>query len=382
MTTVSRFVRSVRSSDLTIHLSRYGISVPENLEADLAQSVIDSLPSDTADEFSAEIERIAAMVDDLGQQALLAMREWRQRILEIEGSYARAHWLYLLSPDAFRQAEEIRFADENQDAQKLWDAFVGPVHAPLKTSENDMATFRAAIAEALDLDRLHIDRFERIRQSEGEPDRSVVQLTIYSEDVPKDDLVLIGNGVVNRPRKQVRETAIVYEAASGTIEVMGKQKATRQQVAFIFAKTLLEAEISGERLPPRRFDLTSLLDRHVFPTRPEDRIAKVKVTKLTLSSSDNRLTQQFQVPFKDDKDLYGVLEEHYGDDSPLNGDLYPWSARIEVEFEPSTQRKRGKKISIDLCAPHKCSLRGKTAHERSVLSYHLRAWGLQRGNAA
>ena len=53
-------------------------------------------------------------------------------------------------------------------------------------------------------------------------------------------------------RKPVRETAITYEPASGTIEVVGRVKALRGQVASLFAEKLLGVDLSGERLPPRR----------------------------------------------------------------------------------------------------------------------------------
>ena len=84
-----------------------------------------------------------------------------------------------------------------------------------------------------------------------------------------------------------------------------------------------------------------------------------------------------QVPFNDAATLHEIVEDPYGEDNPLDGDLYAWSARLEVQLEPEGNRKRGKKINVDICAPNKCSLRGKTAKERLLLQEHLKAWGLE-----
>jgi hypothetical protein len=171
----------------------------------------------------------------------------------------------------------------------------------------------------------------------------------------------------------------VYEYGSGTIEVIGPQRAKRAEIAQTFAEVMLGRKITGRKLPPRRFDLTPLLDPQSFPTDPIDGIAKVKLTKLTLSSSDERLIQTFSVSTKEDDCLQDIVEEAYGAENPLQ-DGYPWSARIEVRMEPDGSRKTGRKINIDISAPNKCNLRGKTDRERLLLSKYLRSWGLLRGD--
>ena len=74
----------------------------------------------------------------------MALAEWRDRLGQIEGAHRRAHWLYVQSRDAFRQAEEIRYADENQNAQRLWDGFVGPQLLELKNDPQIVGQFKEA----------------------------------------------------------------------------------------------------------------------------------------------------------------------------------------------------------------------------------------------
>jgi hypothetical protein len=173
-----------------------------------------------------------------------------------------------------------------------------------------------------------------------------------------------------------------YEPGSGTIEVVGRVKALREQVASLFAERLLGVDLSGERLPPRRVDLSPLLEPITFAVEPQDGIARVKLTRLVISALDDSLTQRFEVPFADDKTLYEVLDNEYRTENPLRNQPRPWMARIEIQFEPEPGRTRGKKFNVVLCLPTKCNLRGKTEKERLLLNRYLKAWGLLRGAEA
>jgi hypothetical protein len=239
----------------------------------------------------------------------MALAEWRDRLGQIEGAHRRAHWLYVQSRDAFRQAEEIRYADENQNAQRLWDGFVGPRLLELKNDPQIVDQFKEGLRSLLGAGRVFVEIFGRVRSRSGEPDRQIKQITIYSEDVPVDEVVFTAVGVKNQARKPVRETAITYEPGSGTIEVVGRVKVLREQVASLFAGKLLGVDLSGERLPPRRVDLSPLLDPITFAVEPQDGIARVKLTRLVISALDGSLTQGFEVPFADDKTLHEVLDD-------------------------------------------------------------------------
>ena len=379
MTTLAHFIRSTRPADLRQHFANLGVDtadVPEDASPLDMTALADTLARPQEDRLLIDIERICAMVDEVGQAALLALPEFTEAISAIQSAHVRAHWVFLQSSDAFRRAEEIRYADENQNAQRLWDGFTGPTGKDVPLDDDAIGALAERLRPILSRDRIQVESFTRQRQRAGGTEQEVVQLTIYSEDVPEDEFVFADGTLVNRPRKPVRETAIIYERESGTIEVIGRQRTTREEVAAIFAEVMLGKKLSGERLSQRRFDLLPLLDTHAFPTQPSDGIAKVKLTQLALSSNDDRLTQIFRVPFKDPATLYDVVQELYGDENPLDGNLYPWSARIEVEFGPGQDAKRGKKIAFTLTRPNKCSLRGKTARERQILSAYLPAWGL------
>jgi hypothetical protein len=390
MSKLYRFVRSVSPQDLRRHLSQSDITVPANLNWDAPAEefskgflkAVDELPQQKLIQLFADIDRISEMTDEVGQAALMALAEWRDRLGAIDSAYQRAHWLYVQSRDAFRQAEEIRYADENQNAQRLWDGFVGPRLLALKNDPQIVEQFKEALRGLLGAGRVHVEIFARVRSRSGEPDREITQITVYSEDVPVDEVVFTAVGVKNQARKPVRETAITYEPGSGTIEVVGRVKALREQVASLFAEKLLGVDLSGERLPPRRVDLSPLHNPITFTVEPQDGIARVKLTRLVISALDASLTQWFEVPFADDKTLHDVLDDEYGTENPLRNQSRPWMARIEIQFEPEPDRKRGKRINVILCLPTKCNLRGKTEKELLLLNRYLKAWGLLRGAEA
>jgi hypothetical protein len=387
MANLHRFIRSVSPHDLRNHLAQSGIPLTANLNWDAAPEefsqgflkAVEELTEQELVQLLADIDRISDMTDEVGQAALMALVDWRDRLQTIDGAHRRAHWLYVQSREAFRQAEEIRYADENQNAQRLWDGFVGPRLLELKNDPQIVDQFKEGLRGLLGAGRVYVEIFGRVRSRSGEPDREIKQITVYSEDVPVDEVVFTAVGVKNQARKPVRETAITYEPGSGTIEVVGRVKALREQVASLFAEKLLGVDLSGERLPPRRVDLCPLLDPITFAVEPQDGIARVKLTRLVISALDGSLTQWFEVPFADDKTLHEVLDDEYGTENPLRSQSRLWMARIEIQFEPEPGRKRGKKINVILCLPAKCNLRGKTEKERLLLNRYLKAWGLLRG---
>jgi hypothetical protein len=381
--TNAHIVRTARPLDLIAHLDKHRVVHTLSPASSPSQFVqhLEAIPdARAAERLAIELERVHNMADEIGQTAMLALPQWRDRLKEIEGAYARAHWLFLGSPEAFRQAEEVRFAEQNQNSVRLWDGFIGPRRREVSASTESVAAFKEQLRAVLGMEKIWIEIFRRSRRRGDMIDRLVTQLTVYSEGPPVDELEFADDFLRNRSRRPVRETAIIYEADSGTIEIISQHRDTRRTIAMQFAKTLLDAELSGETLPPLRLDLSTLIDAHPFPTNPEDGIEKVKLTMLTLSSSDQRLTQQFGIKFRDAATLQEIVVERYGESNPLEGDLYPWKARIEVLFEPAHGLQRGKKVTVDLTNPNKCNLRGKTDRERMILNKYLQSWGLRIGD--
>jgi hypothetical protein len=383
MTSVQRFIRLARPADLEEHFRRMHVAVPcpEHPRDDPEKrffNAIDDMTDEQRDHFVTEVERISEMADEVGHAAMLSLKAWRGPLEHIDGGVARAHWLYLRSEEAFRQAEEVRFAEQYQNAVRLWDAFEGPRNTAVSDYAEKLEAFRDAVADILDAKRVHLERIERTRsRTAGTSD--AVQVTIFNEDVPEDELVFTERGVENRPRRHVREHAVVYEPETGTIEVVGRNKQARAEIASCFAELLLGVAISDKPLPPRRFELAPLLRPGPLVVDPALGIERAKVTRIAMTNLDKTLVQRFEVPFDDGGTIHDTLDGEYGDENPLKSSSRPCAAHIDVRFVPKNGRRRGKKVGVDLTMPNRCSLRGKTEQERIVLDQCIKAWGLERG---
>ena len=170
MASLSRFVRSVRADDFKVHLHINRVVAPVGIDwsapaEDVAEQFLqslDRLSDDDRDRLIADAERISAMTDELGQAALLAMPDYREQLLTIEGAHARAHWLYVQSREAYRRAEEIRYADENREAQRLWDGFVGPRLRDVHTDPQADEQFRERLRDILKSGRIFLEPLPRL----------------------------------------------------------------------------------------------------------------------------------------------------------------------------------------------------------------------------
>src|SRR5689334_3427403 len=119
MLNLPRFVRSVSPADLRRHLDQSEIPIPTSINWDASGErftrgflkALSEIPEQKRIQLTADFDRVSGMTDEVGQAALMALPEWREKLHKIDGAYRRAHWLYMQSPEAFRQAEEIRFAD-------------------------------------------------------------------------------------------------------------------------------------------------------------------------------------------------------------------------------------------------------------------------------
>ena len=107
------------------------------------------------------------------------------------------------------------------------------------------------------------------------------------EGLPDTYLEFDGDELARRHRRPVYEAAMTYEPAIGVIEVVAQGRECREDLARMFAETLLRREIETERVPLRRYDLALLMHPFEFPTDPEDGIDSVKLVLLRLRPYDD-----------------------------------------------------------------------------------------------
>lgn len=384
MSSIAKFIRNTPVNDLRTYFDRQGFDLqePVNWEAPEREIVkpllklVDDLSESERAALTTDSERIAVMTDELSQMALLSVVQDRDRIEAMENAFARALWVFLNHPLAFRRAEEVRYTD-NYRQGRMWDGFLGPVGIAIEPKTERVDDLKRQVMAYFRTKRAVVEIYRRTRPSFEEPDSHLVQVTVYREGLPDTYLEFDGDELARRQRRPVYEAATTYESATGVIEVVAQGRECREDLARMFAETLLRREIDTERVPLRRFDLSVLLHPFDFPTDPEDGIESVMVTLLRVKPYDGegeRFT--IEVNRKADATIHEVAGRRFGDKNPLEAGYLATKTKLSIRFFPDAESRRGKVLPVNITMPNGCDLKSKTEKERLIGEKYLPRWGL------
>lgn len=375
------FIRRSPATLLRRYYDAAGIQIPSDLNdgPDFRKAAIEifsELPISRRHRFVDAAERVSAMTDELGYAALLSVSPAGAPIDLKETALARALRVFLDDHANFVRAESVRFSDERRFGRQ-WASYSVGATTELNLP-NDLATrLQIAFANMFEGSRVHVEIFRRVRQSD--PDRAgstdLVQITIFREDRPREELAFSGDGLTTVERRPVLEGSVTYEPASGVIEVVQKDKGSRAELAKRVALELLGAAFDGERIPLRRYDLASLMVEREFPVDVEDRIEKVSVTSLRLAPIGSSARVTIEVA-REGPPIWAWLREQFGARTPLRHGWAITQARLVVTFLPAPGSARSKLLSMTITMPQGCDLKERNSRERLVGDKYLTRWGL------
>jgi hypothetical protein len=287
--------------------------------------------------------------------------------------------MFLNDPVGFLRAEEVRFTDERRRG-RMWDGFIGEPNGVLSRDAGAVEAFETAIRKRFASNNVHVDIFDRQRPTFAGEDCDLVQIVVYREGLPDDDLAFDEHGkLIRRPRRPVFEAAMTYEPETGVIEVVANDRESREDMVRFLARDLLGIEFHQERLPFRHYDLSVLLKPHDFPTDPEDGIAAVEVKLLRLMPIDSvgeRVT--LECLRKADRSIWDMARERFGDADPLQGEWVATQAKLAIRFQPTSGSRRGRTLPLTITMPHGCNLKDQTEREQLIGERYLRRWGILR----
>lgn len=387
MPVLIRLIRNTSVPSLREFFASRAIDLPPTVnwaapEQDVIQSLLQAV--DEMDDMALaravnDAERVTNMTDEAGQTALYSVIEDRTRLDDLGNAHERVLWMFRNDPTGFLRAEEVRFTDERRRG-RMWDGFIGALNVALQRDAVAVAAFEKAIRKRFASNNVHIDIFDRHRPMfEGE-DCELVQIVVYREGLPDDDLAFDEHGeLIRRPRRPVFEAAMTYEPATGVIEVVANDRESREDMVRFLARDLLGIEFQQERLPFRHYDLSVLLKPHDFPTDPEDGIAAVEVKLLRLMPIDSvgeRVT--LECLRKADRSIWDMARERFGDADPLQGEWVATQAKLTIRFHPTGGSRRGRTLPLTITMPHGCNLKDQTEREQMIGEKYLRQWGILR----
>ena len=272
MPSIAKFIRNTPVNDLGTYFDRQGVDLqePVNREAPEREIVkpLLKLVDDTSESERAALatdsERIAVMTDELGQMALLSVVPDRDQNAAMENAFARARRVFLNDPSAFRRAEEVRYTDSHRQG-RMWDGLLGPAGGSVGSDAKQVTELKNSVMAYFRSDRAMVEIYHRTRPNFEEPDSQLVQVTVYREGLPDTYLELDGEELVRRHGRPVYEAAMRYEPATGVIEVVAQGRQCRQDLARMFAETLLRREIETKRLRPQEQDRKGAPHRREVP---------------------------------------------------------------------------------------------------------------------
>lgn len=279
MTAIANFIRYTPRSALATYIDNHAPRLAGSFVWPTANDdhvkpllkAVDEMDRDERELLRHNAEQINEMTDEEGQTALLSVISDHAVFNTLENAHARAMWVFINAQDAFRRAEETRYANHNR-LGRMWDGFVGPKGKTVSSGPLDMETFRARLSEVFGKDtKMKIEAYRREGEDEDGVVAAIDQIVVYKEGLPDSYQELERDELVVKIRRPVY--IICYEPDTGVIEVIAQGKEQRESIARLFSEVMLGAEIEGARVPLRQYDICSLASPRISDrSRRQDQI--------------------------------------------------------------------------------------------------------------
>ena len=341
---------------------------------------VDQLSDEEHVRLTDNADRVTQMATEVGQSALLSVVQDRLFVEELENAYARSLWVFLNEPESFQHAEQVCYTDGHRYGARMWSGYEGPKGLVPNASAATLEAFEQAARKLFGSLNAHCEIYRRTRPNLDQPDSGLHQLTLFHDDLPDTylEFELEKETPVRRHRRPVVEVSITYEPATGVIEVVASVGKLRDQLARIFADTVLRQGIAAEQIALRRFDLSPLLQRFDFPFDAADHIELVKLVLLRLHQMNNPKRQlSLECPSRAD----GTIWDHARDVLAHGNDLVragyvATKATLSVKFLPGVGNRRGETLTFNITVPNGCDLKNQTERQRLVGERYVKSWGL------
>lgn len=385
MTALSALLRKTPGEALREYFDRPEIGLPTNFDWTVPEEQLSGPLTDAIDEMSRrqrdrvlnDAERVTGLADEPGQAALYSVAENPDVLDGLENPHARSLWMFINAPDRFRHAEEVRYTDYHRRG-RMWAGYMTKAGRNIPRDAVTLHSFIAAIKEYSGAAHVHVDIFDRVRTTHEGNECDLVQVTIYREGRPDDLLRFDDNGaLVRQAYRPVFEAAIIYEPATGGLEVVASDKGTRLEITKSAVAHLLGIEFKENRIPLRRYDLSVLLAPYDFPVDGEDGIEDVEVRELRLmpiDDSSRRVTLENMA--RADGTIWSMADEMFGDRTPLRDGFVVTRAKLAVKLARRPGGDKRRTLTLTITWPHGCDLKDRTATEQMIGEKYLRRWGI------
>lgn len=392
MASITSFFRKTPVPSLKAYFAAKSFTLPSSVvwsdpESDVVAALIDALNTLSEADREAlilEINRIIALADEPGQNALQDVITNSAVFDTVDGGHNRALWALMNEPQNFQLAEEVRYNDEKRRG-RMWSGFVVEKKKLVRKDQFSRDAFIAEIRKKFSTNHVHVDVFDRHRVTFDGKSHQLVQVAVYREGRPDDALGFDGTGTLQHHLvKPVHEASLTYEPSEGVIEVVANDKDIREAMAGFMGRHLLDIDFKGEKLSARQYDLSVLMEPFDFPTDPSASagqvIENVQVRELRFQPLDlagQRVT--LECDEASGETIWDMADRHIDQAAKRRADWVITRARLVVKFAPHGKARRGKNLNLTITVPHGCNLKSMTAGDRLVGEKYLREWGILKG---
>lgn len=385
MTALSVFLRKTPGQALREYFVRPEVGLPAEFDWTVPEpqlsgplfKAIEKMSRVERDRVLNDAERVTALADEPGQAALYSVAPDAAFLDSLSNPYERSLWMFIKMPDRFRHAEEVRFTEDRRRG-RMWAGYMTKARRVVRRDAVTLHAFVSAIKEFSGAAHVHVDIFDRVRTTHEGDECDLVQVTIYREGRPDDLLRFDDKGaLVRQAYRPVFEAAITYEPATGGVEVVAGDKATRLEIVKAAVIHLLGIAFKENRLPLRRYDLSVLLAPYNFPVDEEDGIEGVEVRELRLmpiDDSSRRVTLENMA--RAEGTIWSMADELFEDGTPLRDGFVVTRAKLAVRLARCPGSGRRRTLTLTITWPHGCDLKDRTAVEQLIGEKYLRRWGI------
>lgn len=286
-------------------------------------------------------------------------------------AYERAFRVFLEQPAIFEEAKALAH----------WE------NLPRRSTEkrNGMQKMAPAINEVT-LEQFGATVSRYFQEAQGRGEHCKVEHFVRSGHIdfffayPADysDTMICYEDDGNFARKEWKpafEVVVMFDRNTGTAELYAEGSAdVRENLAGIFARTVLGVDEVPKRVPKPPYDLQPLLNPHFrFPTRPEDKILHTRLKSIRLQkwNDDGRII--FDAGGRNSrKSALDLVAEALNEVRLPRDKFRVTQAAFQAVFDNG--RKRPKTVNFTITHPAGCSLRD--SDEDLILRRCLRDWGI------
>jgi hypothetical protein len=388
-TKIKKFIRNTPEEDLKSFLNNYELNLPEDFKwqnngkryhTELFNSIWNISDNFKLNLFEI-IERIHAMIDELGQATLQAQPSIgsNDNFLSLKSEHSRCIWALQNQPLEFQKAERCASSDYKRKSRE-WSSFVAPKGREVHSSKEQIEEFKQLVLEHFNISKkIKVELFDRTKTDHTGKEIVVFQLVAFHDGLHRSVQTFDEEEVVTKFIASVNEFSVSYEPHSGIIEVVSDYKDNRDKLAKAFANAFLKIDEDVGEIIIKKFNLSQLKIPYDFMKDVDaiDLIEDVKITLLKLKPLNSRNSTTIEALFSEPRSIYNLAEEWYAQNNPLHGDSFSVKkARISIKFNPCDKNPRGKLLHVIITDPNGCDLKDRTEKEKLIGNKYLEKWGL------